>query len=87
MSGFMAFKGMQKQQMAYADSSNKIFSWGSNRFGQLGQGNAKLNSAESTIVSDLEDMEIKCVAASGEISAAINSFGELYTWGSAKNGA
>lgn len=30
-------------------------------------------------------MEIKCLAAGGEKSAAINSYGELYTWGSSKN--
>ena len=32
-------------------------------------------------------MEIKSIAAGGDISAAINSYGELYTWGSSKNGA
>jgi len=64
-----------------------LFCWGSNKFGQLGLGNAKLNEAETTILSDLEGMEIKCLAANGELSAAINSYGELYTWGSSKNGA
>jgi len=30
-------------------------------------------------------MEVKCLAAGGEKSAMINSYGELFTWGSSKN--
>jgi alpha-tubulin suppressor-like RCC1 family protein len=32
-------------------------------------------------------MTIKHLMAKNELSAAINSYGELYTWGSSRNGA
>lgn len=38
-----------------------------------------------TEVTGLADMEIKCLAASSEKSAVINSYGELFTFGSSKN--
>ena len=38
-----------------------------------------------TEVTSLADMEIKCLAASAEKSAVINSYGELFTFGSSKN--
>jgi len=40
-----------------------------------------------TPIKDLDGMTFKCLTAGAEMSAAINSEGELYTWGSAKNGA
>ena len=40
-----------------------------------------------TLLKDMDGMKIKCLAAGAEMSAAINVDGELYTWGSAKNGA
>ena len=38
-----------------------------------------------TEVSALGDMEIRCLAAGAEKSACINSYGELFTFGSSKN--
>ena len=38
-----------------------------------------------TEVTSLADMEIKCLAANAEKSAVINSYGELFTFGSSKN--
>ena len=40
-----------------------------------------------TLLKDMDGMKIKCLAAGAELSAAINDDGELYTWGSAKNGS
>lgn len=36
-------------------------------------------------VISLDSMEIKCLAAGGDKSAVINSYGELFTFGSSKN--
>ena len=36
-------------------------------------------------VSALEGMQIRCIAANADKSACINSYGELFTWGSSKN--
>jgi alpha-tubulin suppressor-like RCC1 family protein len=38
-------------------------------------------------IGDLNSMTIKHLMAKNELSAAINSYGELYTWGSSRNGA
>ena len=38
-----------------------------------------------TALTDLDGQEIVCISAMSEKSSAINSFGELYTWGSVKN--
>ena len=35
----------------------------------------------------LANHEIKQIAANGDISAAINQYGELFTWGSVRNGS
>ena len=40
-----------------------------------------------TIISELEGMQILCIAAKTDRSAVLNSDGELFTWGSAKNGS
>ena len=38
-----------------------------------------------TEVTSLSDMEIRCMAAGAHKSAVINSYGELFTFGSSKN--
>ena len=38
-----------------------------------------------TEITSLSDMEIRCLAAVAEKSAMINSYGELFTFGSSKN--
>lgn len=38
-------------------------------------------------VENLENQEILSIAANGDISAAINKHGELFTWGSVRNGS
>lgn len=39
------------------------------------------------MIEALENIEISSITAKGDISTAINKFGELYTWGSVRNGA
>lgn len=66
-------------------SSHRIFSWGSCSKGQLGIGVENQGVDIPTENISLEGMEVKCLAAGGEKSAMINSYGELFTWGSSKN--
>lgn len=74
--------------MAFADeASHMVFGWGSSKQGQLGQGNEKPSVTEVTSIVDLSSMTIKQLIAKNELSAAINSYGELYTWGSSRNGS
>jgi alpha-tubulin suppressor-like RCC1 family protein len=39
------------------------------------------------MVTSFEDQEISQITAQSDISAVINKFGELYTWGSVRNGS
>jgi len=64
-----------------------LFGWGSSQKGQVGVGRETLAIPTPSLLTDLEGMEIKSLAARADRSAAINSYGELYTWGSSKNGA
>jgi len=63
----------------------RTFSWGSCLKGQLGIGAENNGVTIPTEVSALEGMDIKSLAACADKSAAINSYGELFTWGSSKN--
>ena len=69
------------------ETGHLIFGWGTSRKGQLGQGHDKEKVDRPLSIADLDNMRINSLAASGELSAAVTSQGELYTWGSAKNGA
>ena len=40
-----------------------------------------------TQIEQLSGQEIKSISANCDMSAAVNYYGELYTWGSAKNGS
>ena len=48
-----------------------------------------INSGVSvpSIVADLDGMQIDSIGAGSDRSAMVNSYGELYSWGSAKNGS
>ena len=67
-------------------ANHRVFSWGSCIKGQLGLGIETHHGVPTpTEVSALSDMQIRCLAAGGEKSAVINSYGELFTFGSSKN--
>ena len=87
----MAYYAMQKSENNFATADDVrtqfLFGWGSSQKGQVGVGRETLAIPTPTLISDLEGMEIKSFAAAAERSAAINSYGELYTWGSSKNGS
>lgn len=64
---------------------HRTFAWGSCIKGQLGIGAENQGLTMPKEVTALDGMEIRCLAASTEKSACINSYGELFTWGSSKN--
>ena len=76
-----------QQSIAYADGEaiHRLFSWGSCLKGQLGIGGESQGVSVPSEITSLDSMNIKCLAASGDKSAVINSYGELFTFGSSKN--
>lgn len=61
-----------------------VFSWGSNRFGQLGDSNVHVSSGSRSLPRRVDDLkQIPCVAvAAGERhSVALSRKGEVYVWG------
>ena len=66
---------------------NMLFSWGQGIKGQLGIGVVQFGAPSPTRLETLEDFDIQHIAAKSDISAAITSEGELWTWGSVRNGS
>lgn len=60
------------------DGDGKLYSWGSNSYGQLGRISA---FGEKTPLRVGTDQDWKIVAACGDRSAAIKTNGSLWTWG------
>ncbi|GFY45525.1 x-linked retinitis pigmentosa GTPase regulator homolog [Trichonephila inaurata madagascariensis] len=61
-------------------ASGKIFSWGRNSEGQIGNGTRKEQKIPSLIVS-LKDKNIVHAACGADFSVAIDSSGKIYGWG------
>jgi len=65
-------------------SSGRIFTWGSNSYGQLGDGttSTKLIPTDITLKFSLDSEEkIIDISLRGYNSSAISSFGRVFTWG------
>ena len=62
------------------DALGRLFSWGSGKFGKLGQGD-EFFRAVPTIVSDLNDVIVVEISAGMSHSACIASTGKVYSWG------
>lgn len=58
----------------------KVYSWGQNAYGQLGDGTT-VNKYTPSLVSSLADKNIVKVAAAGYYSLALTADGEVYGWG------
>ncbi len=68
------------------DSSGNIWSWGYNRYGQLGNGLSGLDSSDiplhnstATVIEEFHD--IRDISAGGDISAACKNDGTAWMWG------
>ena len=83
------------------DQGGRVYTWGINDYGQLGNGGTRYCTAPNQVVS-LDDVEIVDITAGGWHSAAVSkagtdlpvchgcdilpSSGELYTWGRGEYG-
>ena len=70
------------------DGSGWLYTWGSGFQGQLGQGKVR-KALTPTLVQDFIDkgLSVKEIFCGSNHNAAITHDGNLYTWGSNKNGA
>lgn len=70
------------------DSEGKLYSWGSNRYGQLGTTQANINKHNAPALMHLPHGAGKVVDIScgEEHSAFLNDKGEAFTWGYGNDG-
>jgi alpha-tubulin suppressor-like RCC1 family protein len=75
-----------------ATEKGHVYAFGSNRFGQLGTINSKLNADDTTSrclprrVDDLKQVMCVSVAAGARHSVALSQSGEVYVWGDNSSG-
>lgn len=68
-------------------STGWVYSWGSGYHGQLGHGTVQVQLKPAPILSLMRrQLSAKCIALGSHHSAMIAMDGELYTWGSNRNG-
>eukprot|EP01094_Clydonella_sp_ATCC50884_P019512 TRINITY_DN3829_c1_g1_i1.p1 TRINITY_DN3829_c1_g1~~TRINITY_DN3829_c1_g1_i1.p1 ORF type:complete len:2092 (-),score=644.58 TRINITY_DN3829_c1_g1_i1:41-5551(-) len=66
-------------------TGNEVYTWGSNRHGQLGVGKQSLKNPVPEKIASLS--EVVCICAGGEHSMALRANGTVYSWGNAEYGA
>lgn len=66
-------------------SDGKLYAWGNNNFGQLGDGTI-IDKSTPVLVNLPEDVELMSIAAGAYHSIAIDKNGILYAWGSNADG-
>mmetsp|Transcript_18230 Transcript_18230/g.38064 ORF Transcript_18230/g.38064 Transcript_18230/m.38064 type:complete len:471 (-) Transcript_18230:1643-3055(-) len=64
----------------------EVFGWGSNQFGQLGNGSRGEMYLKPERITELEGLSIRCIGSGDRHSAAITSLGVVYTWGCGSDG-
>ncbi|XP_058056076.1 uncharacterized protein LOC131207478 [Anopheles bellator] len=62
-------------------SNGDVYSWGGGLRGQLGNGEIAPSEVAPKLVEALAGVKMVDIAAGGWHSAAVSSFGDLYTWG------
>ena len=73
--------------MAAIKNDGSLWAWGRNQYGQLGQNQAEAQLAQtSSPVQVTSSKNWAAVAVGNESMAAVNTSGELFTWGSNSNG-
>ena len=77
-------KGGSEFLLALTDE-NKLFSWGYNNYGQLGN-NAELFDNEPKRILSLARFSIVNIAAGENFSAAVDKQGKVWTWGQNNDG-
>jgi alpha-tubulin suppressor-like RCC1 family protein len=61
-------------------TDGRVFAWGLNNYGQLGDGST-ISKSVAMMVGSLENVEIVHIAAGQETSHALSSDGVVYSWG------
>ena len=78
---------LSPRHQAIVTEDGKLYVWGNNSYGQVGDGTATETECETpTLVKGLEDAEIREVQLSSANSAAITTDGALYMWGENSDG-
>ena len=77
--------------MIAIDNEGKVYTWGRNRYGQLGNGSDIEYSSEPICISDIEGnvlngKNIKKIQSNNGTMVALDSEGKVYTWGKNKYG-
>jgi alpha-tubulin suppressor-like RCC1 family protein len=89
--GALSFTGYQMNQQRQASADNNktqfVYGWGQGIKGQLGIGTMQFGANTPSLIEALHSQDIDKLTAKGDISAVINKYGELLTWGSVRNGA
>lgn len=69
-------------------STGQVYAWGSNRFGQLGIGSVTETSfsAHPQLIKSLHKVSVAGISAGDSHSVCFTTSGEVYSWGSNKNG-
>ncbi|KAF0697007.1 Aste57867_12281 [Aphanomyces stellatus] len=65
---------------------HRVFAWGANDYGQLGVAGAMRYQRSPVPVLALSELNVVQVAAGDYHSAALTASGDVYTWGSGKDG-
>ncbi len=73
------------KHMMALNKERRIFTWGDGKNGALGHGNYQSLSSPQQIY-ELSYEDIIYISAGDNCSAAINSKGQIYTWGDGKHG-
>eukprot|EP00164_Ancoracysta_twista_P004708 GFYU01006365.1.p1 GENE.GFYU01006365.1~~GFYU01006365.1.p1 ORF type:complete len:944 (-),score=268.53 GFYU01006365.1:64-2895(-) len=62
------------------DTAVQVYSWGSGRYGQLGQG-SETPSKTPLLIESLQEKYVVDISCGASTSACVGAMGELYTWG------
>lgn len=68
-----------------ADEEGNVYSWGWNKFGQLGHGDTEDRNAPS-LIQALVGQKVSTVACGWRHAIAVTEDGQVYTWGRGVNG-
>lgn len=74
------------QHKVALDTSGDVYTWGTNSSGQLGTRDVTTPAVPARVKSDKFNAAFTSIAAGGENTFAVDSYGRLYGWGGNANG-
>ena len=78
--------GVDSNSVCAINSNDKLYCWGQNYFGQLGDGTTRSKLSPQAVSGSLASASISSVATRGQYACAITSANKLYCWGYNGNG-